>query len=60
MMYLFIEEKNDVLSRYFEISSKYKLKTIIRTNADCPFLDKDIKKMIKILKKRNMTIFPIF
>ena len=35
-------KKNDVLSRYYEITSKYKLKTIIRTNADCPFLDKDM------------------
>ena len=51
-------KKNDVLSRYYEISSKYKLKTIIRTNADCPFLDKGIiKKMIKIFKKRKYDYF---
>ena len=51
-------KKNDVLSRYYEISSKYKFKTIIRTNADCPFLDKDIiKKMIKIFKKKKYDYF---
>ena len=37
------------LSRYYETASKYKLKTIIRCNADCPFIDKDIlEKMLKI------------
>ena len=51
-------KKNDVLSRFYEITSKYKLKTVIRSNADCPFLDKDIiEKMIKIYKKKNYDYF---
>jgi len=51
-------KKNDVLSRYYEISSKYKLKTIIRANADCPFLDNGIlKKMLSIFKKKKYDYF---
>ena len=49
---------NDVLSRYYETASKYKLKTIIRCNADCPFIDKDIlEKMLKIYKKKKYDYF---
>ena len=41
-----------------KLALKYKLKTIIRTNVDCPFLDKGIiKKMIKIFKKRKYDYF---
>ena len=48
-------KKNDVLSRFYEITSKYKLKTVIRSNADCPFLDKGIiEKMLKIFKKKKL------
>lgn len=51
-------KKNDVLSRYYEVSSLYKFKTIIRTNADCPFLDKDIlKKMLSIFNKKKYDYF---
>ena len=49
---------NDVLSRYYETASKYKLKTIIRCNADCPFIDRNLlKKMLKIFKKRKYDYF---
>ena len=51
-------KKNDVLSRYYEIALKYKFKTIVRCNADCPFLDKDIlEKMLKIFKKKRYDYF---
>ena len=51
-------KKNDVLSRYYEVSSIYNFKTIIRTNADCPFLDKGIlKKMLSIFKKKKYDYF---
>lgn len=51
-------KKNDVLSRYYEVSSIYKFKTIIRTNADCPFLDKGIlKKMLSIFNKKKYDYF---
>ena len=48
----------DVLSRYYHAASKYKLKTIIRCNADCPFIDKNIiKRMLKIYKKKKYDYF---
>ena len=51
-------KKNDVLSRYYAVSSLYNFKTIIRTNADCPFLDKDIlKKMLSIFIKKKYDYF---
>ena len=46
-------KNNDVLSRFYEIALKYNLQTVIRCNADCPFLDIEIlKKMLKIFKKK--------
>ena len=36
----------------YHAASKYKLKIIIRCNADCPFIDKNIKRMLKIYKKK--------
>jgi len=51
-------KKNDVLSRYYEITSKYKLKKKIKTKIDCPFLNKKmIKKMIAIFKKKKYDYF---
>ena len=37
-------KNNDVLSRFYEIALKYKLQTVIRCNADCPFLEVEILK----------------
>tara|TARA_Y100000768_G_scaffold351645_1_gene302696 strand:+ start:455 stop:1180 length:726 start_codon:yes stop_codon:yes gene_type:complete len=49
---------NDVLSRYYEVASKFKLQTIIRCNADCPFIDKNIiEKMLSIFKKKKYDYF---
>ena len=62
MTYLFIEVKKMMF--YLDImklAPNINLKTIIRTNADCPFLDKGIiKKMIKIFKKRKYDYFLIY
>lgn len=45
---------NDVLSRYYETALKHKLDTIVRCNADCPFLEKKmLEKMLKIYKKKK-------
>ena len=51
-------KNNDVLSRFYEIALKYNLQTVIRCNADCPFLDIEIlKKMLKIFKKKKYDYF---
>lgn len=44
----------DVLSRFYNASIKYKIKTIIRCNADCPFIDfRLINKMLRKFKKKR-------
>ncbi len=45
---------NDVLSRYYETALEYNLGTIVRCNADCPFLEKKmLSKMLNIYKKKK-------
>ena len=50
----FIGSNENVLKRYYECSSKFKIKNIIRLTADCPFLDVFLlKRMILIFKKNK-------
>jgi len=50
----FIGANENVLKRYYECSSRFKIKNIIRLTADCPFLDLSLlKRMISIYKKNK-------
>lgn len=51
----FIGDQNNVLDRYYKISKKYKLKTIVRLTGDNPLIDpKIIDKYIKKFEKLNL------
>lgn len=46
--------ENNVLLRYFNCSKKFKIKTIVRITADCPFVDMYLlKKMIRLFSKKK-------
>ena len=50
----FAGSNENVLKRYYECSSKFKIKNIIRLTADCPFLDISLlKRMISIYKNNK-------
>lgn len=47
-------EKN-VLKRYYDASTKYKVKSIVRLTSDCPLVDPDtISNLYKIFQKNNL------
>ena len=47
--------EEDVLSRYYESATKFKLDIVIRITSDCPLIDPDIiDEMVKKFKKINM------
>lgn len=47
--------ENNVLLRYYNCAKKFKIKTIVRITADCPFIDIYLlKKMIKIFIKKKL------
>ena len=46
--------ENNVLLRFLSCSKKFKIKTIVRITADCPFIDMYLlKKMIKMFTKKK-------
>ena len=50
--------ENDVLSRYYETSRKFKIRTIVRITSDCPLIDvSTLNKMISIFKKKKDRFF---
>ena len=49
----FVGSNENVLKRYYECSSKFKIKNIIRLTADCPFLDLSLLKRMILIYKKN-------
>ena len=50
---LFNGSEKNVFSRYFNVSKKYNIKTIIRITADCPFIDPNLIDEICDFYKKN-------
>lgn len=45
--------ENDVLSRFYEAATKYKLDTIVRITSDCPFIDPNVIQDLVMLYEQN-------